>query len=104
VALKIRANSFFVNRYLKVTDTGVIFVETAAMGGKRKFNFGQIDYLLMSPSNVLSFQVGHEVFSIPIRPKKARHQQAVQQLKTMVAASQQQTGGFPVLPMPQKLS
>ena len=95
---KIRSSSLFLNRYLKVTDSGVIFVETALMGGKKKFSYGQIDYVLMSPANVLSFQVGNEVFSIQVDPFKPKHQQAVAQLTGMVQASTQQTVGFPVLP------
>lgn len=97
MALKIRANSFFVNRYLKVTDTTVIFVETAAMGGRHKFRYDQIDYILMSPTNVLSFQVGREVFSIQTNPKKARHQQVIQQMQRMAAGAQSPTVGFPVV-------
>jgi hypothetical protein len=98
MALKIRANSFFVTRYLKLKDWGVIFMETAAIGGRRKFTWGQIDFILMSPENVLSLQVGNEVFSIPTKPTKPVHQKVIAQLQTMVAASQQSVGGFPVLP------
>ena len=96
---KIKANSLFMVRYLKVTDWGVVYVETALMGGKRKFNYGQIDYVLMSPTNVLSFQVGNQVFSIPTNPYKAKHQQAIAQLMARVQASAQHAGGFPVLPV-----
>ena len=99
MALVIRASSFFTKRYLKVTDWGVDFMETAALGGRRKFAYGQIDFVLMSPSFVLSFQVGNEVFSIQTKPQKFKQQQAIEQLKTMVAASQQQSVGFPVTPI-----
>lgn len=96
-SFKIRANSLFVNRYLKVVENGVVFVETAAMGGKRKFRFDQIDYVLMSPTNVLSFQVGNEVFSLKTNPKRLRHQQAIQQLIGGAKAAQEHSAGFPVI-------
>lgn len=97
MALKIRANSAFVNRYLKVTDTEVIFAETAFIGGRRKFRYDQIDYMLLSPSNVLSFQVGREVFSIQANPAKPRHAQVILQMQRMAAGAQSPTVGFPVV-------
>jgi hypothetical protein len=97
MALKIRANSLFVNRYLKVTDSLVIFVETAAIGGRHKFRYDQIDYMLMSPTNVLSLQVGCEVFSIQTNPRKQRHQLVIQQLQRMAAGAQSPAAGFPVI-------
>ena len=97
MALVIRASSFFVKRYLKVTDWGVEFMETAALGGKRRFQFGEIDYILMSRSSVLSLQVRGEVFSIPTKPTKAKHRLVIDTLQQAVASSQQRVGGFPVL-------
>lgn len=97
MAIKIRANSLFVNRYLKVTDRGIEFCETAIMGGRRKFRYDQIDYMLMSPTNVFSFQVGTEVFSLRMNPHKRRHVQAIQQMQRMAVGAQSPTVGFPVL-------
>jgi hypothetical protein len=98
MGLTINGSSLIVKRYLTVKDWGVIFMETAALGGKRKFQFGQIDYVLISPTNVLSFQVGQEVFQIPTKPGKVKHQQVIQQLLESVSRSQQMTGGFPINP------
>ncbi len=94
----IRASSLFVKRFLKIKDTGVIFMETAAMGGTRKFRFDQIDYILMSPAHMLSFQVGNEVFSIQTRPDKQTHTLAIRALRQAVGNSQEQAKGFPVMP------
>ena len=96
MSVTIRASSFFMKRYLTVKDQGVVFMETAALGGKRRFQFGQIDYVLMSPTNVLSFQVGQEIFSIPVKPWKPKHQLAMQKLKDGVSSSYMSAKGFPV--------
>ena len=94
MALKIKASSLFTARYLKVTDTGVVFQETAALGGKRRFNFSEIAYVLMSPSSELSFQVGNEIFSIPV---KAKHQPVIAAL--LDGVRRHGAGGFPVQPL-----
>jgi hypothetical protein len=77
MGLRIKANSAFVARYLDVEKNGVTFCETAAMGGQRVFRFDQIECVLMSPENVLSFQVGREVFSLPVKPNYLVHEQAI---------------------------
>ena len=84
MAFKIKANTAFTVRFLQVTSKGVVFQETAALGGKRRFTFDQIDAILMNPGNVLSFQVGNEVFSIPTRPDKKAHQAAIDELLQQV--------------------
>jgi hypothetical protein len=100
----IRASSWFVKRYLKVTPTYVEYMETAAMGGKRTFAYGQIDFVLVSPDYTLALQVGHEVFSLPYKPSKPKHRAAVdalvQNLQAGGAAAYSPTGGFPVQPPP----
>jgi hypothetical protein len=95
VSFKIKASSFAVNRYLEVHSSGVIFCETAALGGRRTFTYQQIDCVLLSPASVLSFQVGTEVFSLPINQGKAEHRQAVEALLAGLQRPQA-TGGFPV--------
>lgn len=77
---KIKSNSLFIQRYLVVDSFGVTFCETAFTGGKRKFRFDQIDCVCMSPENLLSLQVGNEIFSLPVNPRKKRHQEAVSAL------------------------
>jgi hypothetical protein len=98
MALVIRASSFLVKHYLKVTDWGVDYMETAGIGGRRKFKFGQIDYILLAANQAtLSFQVGQEVFSIKTKPGNAKHQLAIKTLIDAVAASQPRVAGFPVV-------
>src|SRR4051812_27088245 len=100
-AFTIRASSMFMKHYLKVKDWGIDFMETAGLGGRRRFEFGDIDYILMSTTHVLSFQVGQEVFSIKTKPNKAKHQLAIQKFQQSVAAAQhQRVGAFPVVPPP----
>ena len=77
MGLKIKANTLFEQRYLIVDPDGVRYRKTAALGGLRKFRFGQIDLVLMSEDNVLAFQVGREVFSLPTKPRNRTHQAAI---------------------------
>jgi hypothetical protein len=53
----------------------------------RRFSFGQIDLILMSPANILSFQVGREVFSIQTKPGDKTHQQIIDNLLQEVGRS-----------------
>lgn len=78
--LRIKANSFAMQRYLEVDGGGITFCETAFMGGKRRFQFSQIDLVLMSSENQLSLQVGTEVFQLPVDPRNKKHQQVIDAL------------------------
>ncbi len=89
MSLKISANSFATQRYLVVKAGGVTFCETSFMGGQRRFRFEEIDAVLMSTDNVLAFQVGQEVFSLPVKPSKPKHQQTIDALVEGVIRSQQ---------------
>ncbi len=87
MALRIRASSFFTARILTVDAKGVTHLESAFVGGKRKFQFSEIDAVLMSSKSVLSFQVGNEVFSIPTKPGNRRHQEVIATLVGNVHAA-----------------
>ena len=78
MALTIWANTLTMRRYLQVRETEVVFLERAIGGGGRRFPFAQVDCLLLSRQNLLSFQVGREVFSLPTSPQNAEHQGAIQ--------------------------
>lgn len=80
MSLTINANSFATQRYLQVTAAGVVFCETSFTGGKRTFPFDQIDCVLLSTGNLLSFQVGQEVFSLPVKPGNKKHQETINAL------------------------
>ena len=43
----------------------------------QSFPCDQIHCVLLSDDNILSFQVGHEVFSIPVQPEREEHQEVV---------------------------
>lgn len=77
MGLKIKGSTFVEVRVLIVERDGVRFQQTAFMGGKRRFAFSQIDSVLMSPNNELSFQVGDEVFTVPTKPGKRGHEAAI---------------------------
>ena len=93
MALKIKANSLLMARSLTLDSAGVAFQETAALGRTRRFAFGEIDCVLMSPDHVLSFQVGKEVFSIPTKPNNKNHQETIATLVQCVRASVNQPPG-----------
>ncbi|HUW35204.1 MAG TPA: hypothetical protein VM223_26640 [Planctomycetota bacterium] len=76
----IKASTLVEKCYLKVHQYGVEYLKTAALGSKRQFQFSQIDCVLMSPGYMLSFQVGHEIFSIQTKPYRQADQDAVRAL------------------------
>ena len=73
----IKAHGFFVAHSLKISEQGIVFQNTAIGSAKRSFAFNQIDGVLMSEKNVLSFQAHNEVFSIPTKPDNPQHQEAI---------------------------
>lgn len=80
MALRIKASSLIEYCYLDVSSSGVKYCKTAFAGGVRQFTFGQIDVILMAPNNVLSFQVGKEVFSLRTKPSNRKHRQVIDTL------------------------
>jgi hypothetical protein len=87
MGFKINASTFLAPRILKVDEKGVAFAD-ASFGSAKKFRFDQIDCVLLSPQNLLSFQVGRDLFSLPIRPDNKKHQQAVEAFLHAVKESQ----------------
>jgi hypothetical protein len=75
--LKIRAGTLFTDKYLEVDSAGVKFCETSFVGGAKRFNFSDIDYILMSDKSELSFQVKQEVFSISVKWNNDKHKNVV---------------------------
>ena len=92
MALKIAVRSFLAKHYLIVDAGGVKYYDGTGFGSTRKFPFNRIECVLMSSDNKLSFQVGNEVFSIPIKPGNAKHQAVIDALLQEV---QQTTPGIP---------
>jgi hypothetical protein len=74
---KIHANTLLETRCLIIEDASMRFRQSVGLGGERRFSYGEIDCVLMSPESVLSFQVGQEVFSLPLRLEKPKHQAAL---------------------------
>ena len=85
------------SRFLKVEEKGIVFCDTDFVGSK-KFRFDQIDFVLLSPKNVLSFQVGKEVFSLPIQPSKKEHQDTLTAFLQAVKQSRVPDDAEPGLP------
>jgi hypothetical protein len=84
MSLKIKAGDLLENRSLEVLSDGVKFVQTAFTGGRRHFRFHEINCILLSPTYLLSFQVGKEVFSIQTKPNDAKHQETIASLVSQV--------------------
>jgi hypothetical protein len=87
MAAKIKSSSLLSASTLEVNSAGVIFRESSGFSSVRRFSFGQIDLILMSPANILSFQVGREVFSIQTKPGDKTHQQIIDNLLQEVGRS-----------------
>jgi hypothetical protein len=79
MAWKISHNKLFAKHYMSVEPDCVEFYENASLG-TRRFAFKRIEYVVLSPDNKLSFQVGEEVFSIQTVPGDAGHQAAIKAL------------------------
>jgi hypothetical protein len=83
----IRASTLTTKRYLQVDASGVTFYESSFVGGKHRFHFRDILYVLMSADSILSLQVGREVFSLQVKPSKAKHQATISALLQGIAQS-----------------
>ena len=92
MSLKISNNSLFTKHFLIVDSGGVKFYDGTGFTGAKRFQFKQIECVLMSPDNKLSFQVGNEVFSIQTKPDNAKHKAVVDALLQEVQRSM--TGAF----------
>lgn len=77
MAFQINANDLVTKRFLRIASDGVEFCETSIGGGARHFRFSDIVCILLSPENKLSFQVGQEVFTIPVNTENAKHQEVI---------------------------
>lgn len=75
MSFQITNNSLFQKHYLAVDSAGLRFCNPTF--GDRRFRFHQIDCVLLSPDNTLSFQVENEVFSIPTKPDEADHRNVI---------------------------
>ena len=97
MALRITTGGLVEKKYLEVNNHGVTFYESSLIGNRRKFPFGAIECVLLSPTGILSFQSGNEVFWLKANVKNSKH---VEVIKAMVShvqlayarAGQQTTG------------
>ena len=87
MALIIKASSLASVHSLEVHSRGVTYIEGVAFTKKKEFPFSDIDFIVMSSKNVLSFQVDNSVFSISVNPKKKKHQQVIDTLVEYVRLS-----------------
>ncbi len=80
MALKIKASSLLTARYLLVKKDHVRYCETAIGSRIKKFKFNEIQCVLMSADNVLSLQVGRDVYKLPVKPGNRTHQETIDAL------------------------
>ena len=78
--MRISANTLVTRHYLEVTDSGVTFCETAALGGVRHLTFEEIDAVTRGADAGLGLQVGRDILRIPIDYNKADHRAVVARL------------------------
>lgn len=74
--LRIRSSGFVTSKSLTVDEQGVKLAGFSFLSNQR-FNFKDIDYILMSDNNELSLQIKQEVFTIPVRPYKDKDAKVV---------------------------
>jgi hypothetical protein len=80
MGLILRASGFFESRYLQIKK-GMVYVPSLSfLGGRKRYAFSEIEYVLITSNNVLSFQAGQDVFSIQTRPYKQKHEAVMQAL------------------------
>ena len=78
--MRITANTLVTRHYLEVTESGVTFCETAALGGVRQLTFEEIDAVTRGADSGLAIQAGREILRIPIDYNKADHRAVVARL------------------------
>ncbi len=83
--LLIKANQFIFKRSMEVHEGYVDFVDE----GSRRLLVEDIDAVLLSERNVLSLQVGYEVFQIPVKPDNPVHQRTIEALTEQVSRAGQ---------------
>ena len=79
-AIKITASSALVSCYLKIDANGIAYCESVIGNRERRFRYDEISLVLLSPENLLSIQVGQEIFKLPIKPNDSKHQEGLQRL------------------------
>jgi hypothetical protein len=88
----INAGGAFKAHSLEVTFFGVRYSDENAGGyAARRFSFAEIDCVLLSADDRLSFQVKDEVFVVPTSRGNATHQAAIQALVEGVKRSAGET-------------
>jgi hypothetical protein len=73
----IKASTLIERRYLELEEAGVRFCSSAISSAGRRFRFDDVRGIVVSMDDVLSFQVGEEVFSVPTKPGDAAHAEVV---------------------------
>jgi hypothetical protein len=89
---KIISRGFLDGKMLFLLPEGIKFRQTSAFSSVRKFDYRQVDAIVMAPDDTLSFQVGREVFSIPTNPGDKKHEHAIQLLLDRVRGGNPQAG------------
>jgi hypothetical protein len=77
--LKIDASNLLVRHYLTISDTGIEFCETAALGSPRKFRFEEVEAVLRGEGK-LSFQAGGVTYKIAVDDSNGMHRAAAARL------------------------
>lgn len=74
--LRINASTPGIRRYLEVDEAGVVYCETAAIGGIHRIDYETIDAVLRDHAN-LSIQVGQQIYQVPYKADNREHAQLV---------------------------
>jgi len=77
MALEIKSG-FWSSSFLAIDSKGLKFYDAGAWGSARRIPFADVQNVLLSPKNLLSFQVADKVYSIRTNPDNAKHQKAIE--------------------------
>jgi hypothetical protein len=85
--MKITANTLVQHRYMRITDRGFEYCETAIRAHVERFPYIAIDSIIVSPSHDITIQVGENVFTLPYKPQHPKHQAFISALLERVRAT-----------------
>lgn len=83
--MKITDNTLLENRHIEIDDASVTLCETAFTGGKDRYRYDQVEYVLLSEDGKLSVQAGARVLSVRFNADKEAHRQFLETLMSRLA-------------------
>lgn len=87
MSLKIKASGIAEAWWMKLHEDFLEYSVSAAFSNAKRFPYREIEYLFLSDDFKLCFQVGHQVFSMPVKPYKEKHKEFIDALVKALESS-----------------